>query len=687
MEPSQNISQDISSEELQVFLQDAEEQLQLLDEDIVRLETEQDNPEILQEIFRAAHTIKGSSAMLGHPRMAALAHAMESTLDSVRNGKLGISTQLVDALLQSLDVLKTLKEDLATSRDSTVDIARSVDALERMADEQGRGAAQVVVEKEGANALGSDQEASQRIETLLASGKSVYQIKVALNRETPWAAIRCFQVLNELSDVGEVLASDPSQQEIEEEKVGYDIRVTVASWEGEDALKDAVASLDEIHSVEIIPYTLDGTAIEPTGKSSINENGSNSQKKSRQSQTVRIDVERLDRLMNTIGELAVDRTSILQIGQALESRYKNDDLAQALGMTSSHFVKVVDELQEEIMKARMLPIETLFSGFSRLVRDQAQNANKKVNFVIEGQETEIDRTVIDHIRDPLVHVLRNAVDHGIEKPEQRKAAGKPETGILRLSAYHEQGYIVITIEDDGRGIDAQLVRNSAVNKGLISAELASTMSDAEAIDLVFTPGASTAEEITEISGRGVGMDIARTNVEAIHGSITLDTKVKEGTRVTFRLPLTLATLQSMLVTSAQTVYAVPLVYVVETVKLQSTDIQTITGTEVIKLRGSVMPLLQLRTELGMGAAVDPSDKTFVVVVQVGERLIGLAVESLMGIQEITLKSLGGYMGAVRGIAGATILGDGRVALILDVPTLVKTAKPGATLSPDTSLGD
>jgi len=398
---------------------------------------------------------------------------------------------------------------------------------------------------------------------------------------------------------------------------------------------------------------------------------------------VRIDVERLDRLMNTIGELVIDRTRILQIGKMLESRYKEDDLVHALGETSSHVVKVVDDLQEEIMKARMLPIGTVFSGFPRMVRDLAQKMGKKVDFSISGQETEIDRTVIERIRDPLVHMLRNSVDHGMETPEQRRAAGKPESGSIRLAAFQEHGYIVITVEDDGRGIDAKKVRQSAIKKGILTAEAAARLTESESLDLIFLPGFSTAEKTTDVSGRGVGMDIVKTNIESINGFVNLETEVGQGTKFILRLPLTLATIQALLFRVGQTIYAVPLVYVLEAVKAEPAEISSIQGKEVIRVRDAIVPLLRLRAAFlkdAQESVVDNESRpatpvqtaSQVVVVRLGERFVGLAVDALMELQEVMVKSLGNYLGQVKGVAGVSILGDGQVVLILDVPTLINT---------------
>ena len=351
-------------------------------------------------------------------------------------------------------------------------------------------------------------------------------------------------------------------------------------------------------------------------------------------------------------------------------------------------MKVVDELQEDIMKARMLPIGTVFSGFPRMVRDLAQKINKKVDFEIGGQDTEIDRTVIEHIRDPLVHLLRNSIDHGIETPEERIANGKPESGTIKLSAYQEHSFIIITVTDDGKGIDAKTMRDSSVKKGIISAEAASRLSDTESIDLIFSPGASTAEQTTDISGRGVGMDIVKTNIESINGFVRVDTKVGEGTKFILMLPLTLATIQALLFSVDSTVYAVPLVHVLEAVILGPGEISSVEGKDVIRLRDNVVPLLRLNALFNASSKETSSDdKTYVIVIRFGERLIGLSVDSLIELQEVTVKPIGTYMGDVKGIAGVSILGDGQVVLVMDIPTLVNTAISNGDDNSDRALNN
>ncbi len=387
-------------------------------------------------------------------------------------------------------------------------------------------------------------------------------------------------------------------------------------------------------------------------------------------QTVRIDVERLDALMNLVGELVIDRTRISQISRELQSRYRGDETVKSLEQIAAHIGKMVGDLHDGMLQARMLPVGTLFGKFPRLVRDVARSTGKQVEFTSAGEDTEIDRSVIEKIKDPLIHLLRNAVDHGIEPPEERTASGKPPAGAIRLTASHDQGRITIRIEDDGRGIDARGVKASAVRKGIITQDAADRMQEAEALNLIFASGLSTAAATTDISGRGVGLDVVRNGIAALNGMVSVETRVGRGSTFTLELPLTLATFRGLLVESMHEVYAIPLSFVQETGRLESQLVQTIVGREVVNLRGTVMPLYRLSV---ISPDAEGASEDFMVVVRVGDRPAALAVDRLMDQQEVVVKSLGSTIGRAKGVAGASILGDGDVALILDVATLLKAA--------------
>lgn len=658
---------DIPPEEMKAFLQEAEEQLQLLDETIIGLEKEADAAPLIQEIFRAVHTLKGTSGMLGFQAMADLAHAMEDLLDRLRKGTLTTSPHLVDALLAGLDGLKALKEALASPQREGPAVEPLLARLRAAAAGEGADDGAAPPQPTLEEALAADGMARARLQAALAAGRKAYRVSVEMDPESPWLAVRALQVLQELSARGEVILSLPSQQEIEAEKTSPRLQAAVASGSGPQELRAALQTVGEVRTVTVEPWA--------PAPASPREQPEAAAPRVEAFQSVRIDVERLDALMNMVGELAIDRTRISQISRTLQSRHEEDPLVHALGETAAHIEKVVDELQESMMQTRMLPIGLLFGKFPRLVRDLARSMGKRVDLLVEGEETEIDRSVIEKIKDPLVHLIRNAVDHGIEPPEERRAAGKGETGLIVLAAYHQQGQIVITLEDDGRGIDCRKVLEAAVRKGLLSAEAAERLSDSEALDLIFQPGFSTAAKTTEVSGRGVGMDVVRRHIEALNGLIEVSTHVGRGTRFTLRLPLTLATFRGLLVEAAKTVYAIPLSYVQEAVRPEAGAISTILGRPVMNLRGQVMPLLRLSSvcRIGQGEEDPQGEVEHVVVVNAGDRPVAIAVDALREQQEIVVKPLGSHLGQTRGVAGASILGDGQVVLILDVATLIKAA--------------
>ncbi len=683
------LAPDITADDLKVFLEEAEEQFQVLDEDILRLEQEGDNEELLQEIFRAAHTLKGSSAMVGHAQMAELAHSMENLLDKVRKGTLWPSSAVIDALLHSLDGLRALNEQLTSEDAAAVNIDGMVAELAVVMEGGDASTAGKAEEKKG---ITLDDEAKEKMQTALLAGSNTYRIEITLEKESMLSAVRCFQVMTELANATEVITSLPTLKEImeEEDKVGHTLEVVVAGSQETGDIDGIIKTVDEVESVSISNFSMEeAEAIEnkseeqqPEAKAETKEEASQDQAagkaeqkspavQAHQSQTVRIDVERLDEMMNMIGELVISSSRTMQLGKTLEVRYGSDDTVLELGRSSTMTSKVVSELQEDIMKIRMLPVGTVFTTFPRMIRDLAQKSKKKVDFIVEGQDTGIDRTVIEHIRDPLVHLLRNAVDHGIETMEDRKAVGKPEAATLILSAFHEEGHIFITVVDDGKGIDANAVKQSAVSKGIMSADDAAKLTEDESIDLIFGSGLSTKEQATEVSGRGVGLDIVRKNIEALNGYVAVETKVGSGTKFILRLPLTLATLDSLLITSNEALYALPIVNVLETVRLFPYEISTVGAREVIRLRGGVLPLLRLNDVLSIGNdKASLTDRLPVVIVRAGDKLVGIAVDTLVEKQEIVVKSMGAHVGDVKGISGASILGDGRVALIIDVPSLI-----------------
>lgn len=665
----------ITQEDLKLFLLEADELLQLLDEDFIRLEKEADNMELLQDIFRAAHTLKGSSAMIGHHQMSELAHAMENVLDRVRKKTLMVTPGVVDALLNGLDAMRDLKEELVTQESSGVDVKSIITDLEKAMAQGG----QPDEKKAGS------QPPTQNACSGMPAGETgtTYHLKVNLNKNSDWTGVRCFQIVQTLVSRGNIIQSNPPLREIDEGKAGPALELIFVSKLDEKSIRELINTVEEVEEVVISSRPqIRNTGTEKNGETrsqGLEAGGSETgiARKESQTQTVRVDVSRLDALMEQIGELVINRNRIASIGKSLGEKYPDDELIQNLGESLSQIGKIVSILQQDIMNIRMLPIEIMFNTLPRMVRDLARKMGKKVNFIVEGEETEVDRSVIEHLRDPLMHLLRNAVDHGIETAEERKAAGKIETGTIRLSAYHEEDNIVITVVDDGKGIDPAQVKESAIKKQIITREAAEKMTDEEAINLIFASGVSTARKVTELSGRGVGLDVVKTNVEALNGSVTVESRVGQGTRFKLRLPLTLAIIPSLLVSTRHATCAIPLANIVEVGKLDQTEIKTVRGKEVILSRGMILPLLKLNSIFGWDSDSGKHlEEKYIVIVKVGEIQAGLMVDSLIEQQEIVVKSLDQLAGGVNCITGASILGDGQVVLILDIPSLINGAARG-----------
>lgn len=723
-----NVPFQISAEELKVFLEEAEEELALLEQDLVLLEKEAENQELLQEIFRAAHTLKGSSATIGHQKMAQVTHLMENLLDQLRHQELEMSPELTDVLLEAVDVLVLLKDEIAEQKDLGIDISGIVARLQSfqetgpgnkttapaywtnstptaekvpappaggavpaadtipMAAVTPSGEAMapkeaVIPERPTLDELEKLREAEQRGLTPLVA-------EIRLQEDCLMPSVRAYQAFLALADAGEVLGSRPPLEDIEQDRVENRVVFFLASRLRPEEISAALLTVSEVAAARVEKLALalpasgrNSSSLPPGGEGSGGDIGAaRTNLKAGISHSVRVDVDLLDNLMNLVGELVIDRN---RLAQFLGDFSLQEETGQDLGQIATHLSRVTSELQEEIMRARMLPVENLFKKFPRMVRDLAQKAGKEINFLVEGQETELDRSVIEEIGDPLMHLLRNAIDHGVESPAEREAAGKPRVGTIRLTARHEENRIIITVQDDGRGIDPEKVRRSAVKKGLLTEEAAHRLSDDEAIDLIFVPGFSTAERVTEVSGRGVGMDVVRRNLERLNGSVEVDTTPGQGTTFRITLPLTLAIIQALLVEGDEVVFAIPLGSVVEALHLKPGEARRINKKEVIQVRGEVVPLVRL-TEVFWGQKTDGQissedgkedapDVIPVVMVNVAGRHLGIAVDALLGEQEVVIKGLGSVLGDIPGVAGATILGDGRVALIMDVAGFAKLA--------------
>ena len=678
---------DFSAEEIKIFLDEAEELLDVMERDILQLEENQD-PSLIQEIFRAAHTLKGSSATLGHQRLTALTHAAESVLDKVRSGEIMLTSDVTDALLNSLDMMRALAGEIRSGEDAGVDLGPVLAKLRDIA--SGEEPSQLR-EEENRQDASSETISEEGNEFALEPGEQSLEVSVSLAKDSIMPAVRAYQIILALNEHGRILSSTPSLAEIEEEKVDDSLKVIFATREPREIIRQAVIGVPDVASLNIQRWNAPSSRKADTEAALLAETlaesshpGGGSPKSGAglgkaMSRSVRVDVSILDSLMNLVGELVIDRTRLSQIVQDLRQHGGEiEEIAEDLSRTGGHVGQITAQLQEYIMKARMVPLENIFKKFPRMVRDLAQRSQKKIEFIVNGEETELDRSVIQEIGDPLIHLLRNAVDHGIESPEERERLGKPPVGTIKLSASHREGRIVIAVEDDGRGIDASKIKQSALTKGIITEDLAAHLSENDLINLIFVPGFSTSEEVNEISGRGVGMDVVKRNIEKVSGTIEIETRVGKGSTFYITLPLTLAILRALLVTVNGITYAIPLSSIREIVRAGRSDIKTVRGGEVIMLRDSVLPLFRLREALGdsIGAEYgkpywDSGKEDFVVIVETGPRRVGLAVDGLIGEGEVVLKSLSRFLGDLSGIAGATILGDGSVALIVDVPSLAK----------------
>lgn len=642
----------ISKEELKVFMDELDEQLQSLESHLLSLE-KGGTPEGIKELFRIAHTVKGSAASIGYDSMAKMTHAMESAMDGVRQGRITVNRELIDLLFRALDALKKFKRNLSTGSTETIDTKDLQERLEAVAKKEPK-------QQQAAASLSAPGASAQ-----LKPGEFLYEVCVRFAADCDMPAVRAFQTLLELEKLGEVLQSAPTPEEL---KAGMgEFSEFLLSFksksEGEPILK-ALQSVSEISDVK-----LNKTSEGKTGEAEQSKSEGDITQELKASRTIRVSVDVFDTLMNLVGELVIDKTRLISLGADLQARAEGGIFGQEILDATLHLDKITSELQEHIMKARLVPIDLIFKKFPRMMRDLSARSNKPVDFRMIGEDTQLDRSVIEEIIDPLIHLLRNSLDHGIEPADARVNAGKRAEGLIELRAYHQENHVVIEVADDGGGIDADKVKARALERGIVSREDLNAMSRAELIDLIFLPGFSTAEKVTDVSGRGVGMDIVKATLQRIGGSLEIQTEVGKGTTFVIKIPLTLAILQGLMVSSCGTVFAIPLSSVREIVRIEEDQIKTMGGREVFVLRGNVVPLVSLG-ELYHRPMTAGKGIYSIVVVSHAERLVGIHVDELLRKQEVVIKTIGSYIGDVSGIAGATVLGDGTVALILDVSSYV-----------------
>lgn len=663
------------SQYLDVFLEESKEHLASLNEKLLTLEKNPGDVAALNEIFRAAHTLKGMSSTMGFDDVADLTHHMENVLSDLKEGNLSVSSNVVDILFKCFDRLQMMMEQIEVGNTVSHDNSDLIQMLEYIKTGPTASQPQTIEPAEDLNT--PDENASFSFNeydmTIMKEAISrdfkVYYIRVGIEPECLMKSVRAFMVFKALEEEGEIIKSDPSAQDLDEGKFEDSFELVYVSMLGQEEVASRVDHISEVMLDSLHEINLQTVQREQTKQASVSpqdhaendiQNGDH-KKVHKVKQTVRVDIERLDKLMNLVGELVMHKGRLEQIGATQKVADLNETIEQ--------IDRISTDLQSVVMKVRMVPIEQVFNRFPRMVRDLAKELDKEVDFFIEGKETELDRTVIDEIGDPLVHLLRNSLDHGIESAEERIKKGKPETGTVMLRARHEGNNVYIEVEDDGAGIDADKVLAKAVEKGMLTSKDAEQMGLEEAVEFLFSPGFSTANEVTDVSGRGVGLDVVKTKIESLNGEIYVDSKPGQGTRFRIKLPLTLAIIQALMVAVQDEIYAIPLSSVDETTMISKSDIKMIQNQEVIMLRGNVLPLFRLARLLEIPNEASNEEEMYVVVVRKGERQIGLMVDTLIGQQEIVIKSLGKSLAGIPGIAGAIVAGDGNVRLILDITTL------------------
>ena len=704
------------SQYLEIFIDETSEHLQNLSDCIMELEKDPENMDTINEIFRAAHSLKGMAGTMGFKRMQRLTHDMENVFQEVRSEKVKVTSSMIDLLFKCLDAIEGYLDNVkASSDEGTEDNELIIKELnDFIAAEDGAAAAPAQAEpkKEEAPAqtaggddkkyfeFGLSESEKDKIKQAEEGGAHIYGMTIYIQKECLLKAARAFLVFKAVEEFGEILVYNPSSQDIEDEKFDCDFSIFIASDEPYEKIAEAAKSVSEIDKVvgEEVKYeTLaakqekaeaDAAAAEksqdapaeaapaqeqpqaqaakPAAKTQSSGNKKQTVAKPVTNRTVRVDIEKLDALMNQVSELIIAKNSLVSISSTDSGDFQNQSFHEQI----EYLERITTNLHESVMKVRMVPIESVVNKFPRMIRDLSRKLDKKMELYMTGEDTELDRTVVDQIGDPLQHLLRNSADHGLEDNATRIAKGKPEVGSIFLNAFQEGNNVIIQVGDDGNGIDVEAVRNKAIERGVITEEQAETMSQKEIINLLFLPSFSMAKKITDISGRGVGLDVVKSNIEALGGDVEVKTELGVGTTFTVRLPLTLAIIQALMVEIRDEKYAIALGSISNIEDIPVKDIKYVEAQEVIHLRGKVIPLIRMDQVLDIEPKEEEPESLTVVIVQKGENLAGLVVDNLIGQQEIVIKSLGKYINNNKIISGATILGDGEVALILDVNVLM-----------------
>ncbi len=686
------------SQYLEIFIDETKEHLQNLNEQVLILEAEPENIDTVNEIFRAAHSLKGMAGTMGFKRMQRLTHDMENVFSEVRNGKLNVNADMVDIVFKCLDAIEGYLSNIVDSSDEGTEdneelIGLLNAALEGKCD---NGEPETVEAPKTESAPAGSQERKKYLQIPIAdfeknamneakaNGMNVYATTVYIQETCLLKAARAFLVFKGLEGKGEIIKSVPSVQDIEDERFDFDFSMFILSEKPIEEIKKIIENVSEIEEAVIehfeIPEEVQETTPVTTAEAKVEEKAAPEKKEEKKPSTsssksskpvvnrsVRVDIEKLDDLMNLVSELIIAKNGLVSVTG--DARVQ----VQTFNEQIEYLERVTTNLHESVMKVRMVPIESVVNRFPRMIRDLSKKLNKEMELIMTGEDTELDRTVIDEIGDPLMHMLRNAADHGLESTIDRLKIGKPKVGTIRLDAYQDGNNVTIEVSDDGAGVDVEKIKRKAIEKGTITEEQAEFMSDKEAVDLLFAPAFSTAEKISDVSGRGVGLDVVKNKIEGLGGDVEVVTKLGEGTKFIVRLPLTLAIIQALMVNVADEMYALPLNSVVTIEEIVPEDIKYVQTKEVINLRGTVIPLVRLNEVLDIEPVErDENDDEglIVVIVKKGDRQAGLVIDKLLGQQEIVIKPLGKYIRVPKMISGATILGNGEVALIIDSNTLV-----------------
>lgn len=640
------------SQYLSVFMDECREHLQNLNESLLQLEANPENSSLLDQIFRSAHTLKGASATMGFNNMANLTHTMEDVLSKLRTKELTVTPEIINVLFQALDLLEVLAGSIADGKEEEVDVSEVAETL-RLYISGDSGQAQKE-RRVNLQLRYSDAEKEELIGSL-KEGNRLYHFNITMAPDCLLKGVRVFMVLREIERLGTISKSVPALKDLEDEKFDQDFVVAVISASPPEELLKTIKNVLDVQNVSFEEIPPDKIPVEKRAPAHPEERSV----KASSGQTVRVDIKKLDDLMNLVAELVISRSRLEAIGSGLQSK-DLEELVEQVG-------RLTLDLRDNVLKTRMVPVDTVFSRFPRLIRDLSKELNKQIVLEIQGGETELDRTVIDEIGDPLVHIIRNAVDHGIESAAERAKAGKPVEGTVQLSAHQEGNSVVLTITDDGRGFDVEKVKEKALKSGIVSKAKLAEMREEEILALTFLPGFSTASKVTDVSGRGVGMDVVKTKVDALSGEIRINSVFGQGTTIEIHLPLTLAIIQTLMVQLGKEIYAIPSGYIEQIISLPKNEIKNVRSQPVFMLRGDLVPLIRLQEILDVPDVLNPDlNDLDVVVLRLGDRLVGCVVDALLRQQDVVIKSLGGYLGAIKGIAGATILGDGKVALIIDI---------------------